>query len=429
MRRPIFVACLVLAACFLVCRSLRAEEYTQVPLAMHMSSDISDGCLSIAQIVSAARQNNFRAVIINDRDLSRWEYGVWPLRGFLKYTVQDRSIFRYGINRYLSDIQAAARQYPDMVILGGTESAPFYYWSGDLLNRGLTMWDATKHLLVVGLEGSEDYAHLPVIGNPAGAKPSFDQYHGDQGTRPYQHFIDYARSRGACVFWAHPETAVIQHDRLVTIRTDAHPYDLLGTDRYTGFEIYYEGDQQVGSIGGVWDEVLGDYCAGTRPFPVWAVAGSGFDKHGSIDEALSGVRTVLLVSKLDKKGVLDALRSGRMYALKGSACGNFVLDEFVVRDKEGTIVRTMGQEYDGPYPPVIEVSGHFLDGQQARLTIQLIKNGKVLQVFEEQAPFNVVFEDAEISSAGKRDYYRVQIDSANLNAVTNPVFARRDRRQ
>ncbi len=34
----------------------------------------------------------------------------------------------------------------------------------------------------------------------------FDPYHGDQGEAPFQDVIDYARSRGGMVFWAHPES-------------------------------------------------------------------------------------------------------------------------------------------------------------------------------------------------------------------------------
>ncbi|MCX7661668.1 MAG: hypothetical protein N2Z79_03175, partial [Candidatus Omnitrophica bacterium] len=61
-----------------------AEEFVQIPLAVHISSNISDGKYTIEEIVKILRDNNFKAVVITDRDLMEWEYGIWPLRNIIK---------------------------------------------------------------------------------------------------------------------------------------------------------------------------------------------------------------------------------------------------------------------------------------------------------------------------------------------------------
>ena len=52
-----------------------------------------------------------------------------------------------------------------MLILEGAEVAPFYWWSGSIFKKNISLNDWSRHLLVIGLKKEEDYRHLPVVGN------------------------------------------------------------------------------------------------------------------------------------------------------------------------------------------------------------------------------------------------------------------------
>ncbi|MFH1507568.1 MAG: hypothetical protein ABIG46_03940, partial [Candidatus Omnitrophota bacterium] len=324
----------------------KAGELIQAPAAIHISSTISDGKYSIPEIVEISRLNNIKIVIITDRDLMRWEYGLWPLRNIIKKTVYSNSIFNYGVGRYLNEIRRAQERNPDMVLIPAVESAPFYFWEGSPFDGSLKMNNWHKHMLAIGLEKVEDYQYLPVIGNQAGLKLpfrlkdvyrlwpililvvgvlclqkrkfkykdlkghslgpysrpwqacgliliafsflfllnyypfysyAFDQYHGDLGIKPYQNLINYVNKHGGLVFWAHPEAEYIQNRVRVKIETKEHTGDLPEAMNYAGFAIFYEGYKKVGHPGGIWDEVLKQYCQGKRETPIWAIAGLSFD--------------------------------------------------------------------------------------------------------------------------------------------------------
>jgi hypothetical protein len=142
-----------------------AEELIQAPVAIQISSIISDGKYSISEIVKIAKQNQIKIVIIMDKDLMIWEYGLWPLRNMIKKTVETNSIFKYGISRYLNKIEAAQKANPDLILIAGIDSAPFYYWQGSPFGDNFTLKGWHKHILVMGLERAEDYKNLPIVGN------------------------------------------------------------------------------------------------------------------------------------------------------------------------------------------------------------------------------------------------------------------------
>ncbi len=71
----------------------------------------------------------------------------------------------YGIQRFLDEIQAVQQRHPNLMIIPGVEVAPHYYWTGSLLQGNLTMHNAQRNLLVIGLEKAEDYARLPARGS------------------------------------------------------------------------------------------------------------------------------------------------------------------------------------------------------------------------------------------------------------------------
>ncbi len=258
---------------------------------------------------------------------------------------------------------------------------------------------------------------------------AFDQYRGDLGIKPYQNFIEYVYKNGGLTFWAHPEAKNIEHSGNVTIDTREYSSDLLHTTGYTGFAVFHEGYEKVGAPGGIWDDILIQYCKGLRKKPVWAIGGLGFDTNGDLNDYIRDLRTVVLTTALDRKGALEALEAGRMYVARGNRSSQFMLDGFVVKDAATGDEATMGQEIVSSQSPVIKVSGHFLsaskDTSKDTVMIKLIKNGRVIKTFEEATPFELSYTDEMKGSGGAKAYYRIEIASGGLLLVTNPVFIER----
>ena len=50
---------------------------------------------------------------------------------------------------YFSRGGSVAGDFPELVLLSGVESAPFHFWSLDLLDRRLTVHRRSQHLLAI----------------------------------------------------------------------------------------------------------------------------------------------------------------------------------------------------------------------------------------------------------------------------------------
>lgn len=428
--------------------------FFQEPVAMQISSTVSDGKDSLRDIVATVRKSGIKVVILTERDLMKWEYGLWPLRNLIKKTVEGRSLLKYGAARYLRDVGQVQAENPDMLIIPGVESAPYYYWAGNPFSGGFTITDWHRHILSFGFSSARDYERLPVIGNFRGLSlpfhvaavlpfilcllsaclvlgrfpvviralgvaafiigilmimngfcvgQKFDQYCGDLGIRPYQDYVDYTRSRGALTFWAHPEAENSGRDGVVSIATRDYSDLLARVDAYTGFCVFYEGYAKVGVPGGIWDRTLVDYCNGRRSYPVWAAAGLAVDAGGGLEANLRDVRTVVMTAAFTQEAVLEAMRSGKMYAVRGAGAPDFVLDDFSLCD--GKVV----------------LKGRSLRGQTESFQIQLIRNSKVIAVLEQSGSGFDLRYPHDVS-AGESGYYRAEIRSSSVQAITNPVF-------
>lgn len=138
---------------------------TTLTVAFHVHSDISTGSLSLDQIAERAQQMGIDAVVFSENLALRYEYGLFPFRGVIRRTVTLPSVVEYGVERYVAAIAEAQARHPGVLLVPGVEVAPHYYWTGSLTGRNLTMYNAQKNLLVIGLTRPEDYMALPVPGN------------------------------------------------------------------------------------------------------------------------------------------------------------------------------------------------------------------------------------------------------------------------
>lgn len=450
-----------------------AERLMQVPTLIQISSKVSDGRLELSEIVSAAKKSGMKAVIFTDRDIMRWEYGVWPLRNIVKKAVVNNSIAVCGMKKYLGAIERLQEGNPDMVLIPGVETTPFYYWSGSLFRLNMALHNAHKHMLVFGFNKASQFKNLPTVNNRFTAynkfgfldilllwpiliivwglslfrkemrflgvgifalgvlfainnlpfkKPLFDQYHGQQGVLPYQALIDYVNTEQGLSFWAHPEAEYELKTDHVTVITKEHSQDLLQTHGFSGFCVFPEGYKLVGKPGGIWDTVLSEYVNGKRKYPVWAIGGLAYDYYGDIEKDLKILRNVVLVDKLDQANVLKSIKEGSLYVVRGEMSSEFVMNKFEAVDTYYSLRKTMGQtlKLKGD-APLIRIDCGFNDNREQELNIKLISNGKLIKIFKQKTPVNIKYVDIDFVKQQKA-YYRVEITGKGLHVITNPIF-------
>jgi len=456
-----------------------ADEYTLVAGLMDLRTDTSDGAHSLENIVRLAKSRGFHVLFINDHDRIALEYGLPLFRNILKKRVEKASLGTKGPENYLNRIRRTAQNNPGTILIPGSESAPFHYWRGSYFTKNLTVCDWEKHLLTVGLETPEDYKGLPVMDNGRSVKniralcsfsfflafiplavglvlifkknkigkisgvlilvlgllfaanhlfiqsSPYDPYHGPQGIAPYQLLIDYVTSRGGMIFWNHPETKSGKGE-LETIRRDTPPYPqvLLESKNYTGFAALYGDSITVTEPGNLWDRVLMEYCQGKRDKPVWGISSADFHRDGQNGEKLGNYPTFFLVKETTKRAILEALKSGRMYAYRGDIDQpRLILEDFSISDPETSEKGVMGEKVTLRSSPRLHLK-IILSGEKekASLKVRLIRFGELARTFEGRTPLTIDFKD-EFYEPGKMIFYRLDVrDERSRAIVANPIF-------
>src|SRR5207237_1245647 len=161
----------------------------------------------------------------------------------------------------------------------------------------------------------------------------------DLGLGPHQDLIDYVDRLGGATVWSFPEARDAGEQWMGPVKvswyTPPYPDDLMRTARYTAFGAVYEDTTRLDRPGGSWDRLLGQFAAGDRSRPAWAVGESGF--HGfTAGKSLGKVRSVFLVEERTERALVDALKRGRLYAVEQEGGAELVLAEFSVRTGAST---------------------------------------------------------------------------------------------
>jgi hypothetical protein len=367
-----------------------------------------------------------------------------------------------------------------MILIAGAESSPFYYWKGSYFKRNLTVCDWERHLLIFGLKDPKDYKELPILNNghstkyvfssiplfsiflliplvlglrlvkkpgisrysgaaisilslllivnslPFNSSP-YDQYHGYQGISPYQLVVDYVNSRGGMAFWNHPETKS-GRGKIDKISKETLPYPqvLKESANYTGFAALYGEKITITEPGSVWDQVLTEYCQGKRKNPVWGISTADFHQEGAAGEKLGNFPTIFLIKKVTEQDILDAMKSGKMYACRANvADGHLTLKDFSISDSESPRTGTIGDEILCQGFPLIKIRvlAPSLD-EENFLTVRLIRSGTLLKTLSGQAPLRMDFKD-EFFKPGEKIFYRLDIsDKKGRKLVSNPIFVK-----
>ena len=455
-----------------------AGEYIQLPGVIHVHSTFSSGKYSIGELVSRAENKDLEVLILTDNDQVVMEYGLFPFRNLVKRKEQRPSVLLAGPKNYLAEIKRLNRQQQSVLIIPGVQSSPFYYWTGNPFGQGLTAHDFNKKVLIIGMSNPDDYADLPLLHGRSFTRyiedllpvflifltafllsiyliyqkgkmglcglllaifslammvdqhpfksSRFDPYHGDQGEAPFQVAIDYARSRGGMVFWAHPESNYSKNSvemGPVKLMTAHYPEALIESERYTGFSALY-GDNITATRAGMhWDRALMDYCSGRRAEPVWGIAGSDF--HGDKDGVgLDSFQTVFLVQNRGRNEVLTALQRGRIYAVSKTAGFRLSLDQFQIKDDETGKRAILGEELRLEHTPVVEGRLSATDGGHYSVAVSIIRGGKPIWSFEGETPLDFQFVDP-VQWSGKT-FYRLDVSGkAAGKLLSNPIFVAR----
>ena len=468
---------IILSILFLSSTSF-AADYQQVAGLMDTRTTFSDGAYSIEELVLLARQRGFNVLFINDHDRMALEYGLPPLRSILKKTVEQNSINKQGAVKFIQAIRDAEKKYPDMIIIPGSETASFYYWTGNPIN-GLTAHNHEKRLLTVGMENAEDYENLPILHNSPSLKHArdalpglilfaaafivallmtfwrgplritgivalilsvifftfftlnssafrssspYDPYHGDQKMAPYQLVIDYVNAKGGMTFWNYPETkSGVRKVGPIQVSTPPYPEALLESRSYTGFSALYGENITVTEPGNIWDMTLKEYCAGYRSNPPWGIATADFHGEGKGEDKLGSFPTVFFVQEKTKAGVLKALRNGNMYAYQGSVPQTLKLDEFSLSSTDGQTRGISGDTINVNGFPKIRIAISSVGSAQNAVKVRLIRSGTLIGTFEEKLPFQIEHID-QYFKPGEKIYYRIDIRGPGT-IVSNPIFA------
>lgn len=452
-------------------RPQQTGPYRAVPGLIDIRTSHSDGTHTMEEIVEIARLRGFRILFINDHDRIALSYGVPPFRRLVRYKKEFPSIMTHGPETYLNEIKRLSKEYPDMIIIPGCITSPYYYWTGSWFNGNLTVHDYDRRILIINFTRPEDYSLTPNLGNnlslryttkllpglvifiipfiigiillrwrgfsrlmglflvafsalamidynPFRSSP-FSPYSKEQGIAPYQEVIDYVNERGAFSFWNYPEqrSGVRTHG---PIRVDTPPYPevLRLSKNCTGFSAIYGDNITVTNPGREWDRVLNEYCRGQRERPPWGISTADFHEDGRLGLKLGAFPTTFLIKDFSKKGVLEALEKGRMYCSRGDARVWPKLNDFRVSG-DGAKVAFLGETLTSTQFPIIRFRVSFDPEKPTPMTILLIRGGTLIKTFRGVTPIDVEYVDRE-APPGETTYYRIMDTRKHL--TSNPIF-------
>jgi len=247
----------------------------------------------------------------------------------------------------------------------------------------------------------------------------------DLGLEPHQDLIDYVDRLGGATVWSFPEARDAGEQWVGPVKvswfTPPYPDDLMRTARYTAFGAVYEDTTRLDRPGGSWDRLLGQFAAGDRSRSAWAVGESGF--HGfTAGKTLGKVRSVFLVEERTERGVLDALKRGRLYAVEQEGGAELVLAEFSVRIGPSA-AGISGDVLRAPEAAQVEVTVAVEStGPPTRdVRVTLVRNGAVVRAWTGPPPFRTVHRDI---FDGSPTFYRLDVRGPG-RLLSNPIFVRR----
>jgi hypothetical protein len=447
------------------------SPYMSVTGLADLRSTFSDGAHSIEELVQMAQSRGFEVVFINDHDRIALSYGIPPFRRILRYKKEFPSIMTHGPEIFLKEIDRVSKQFPNVIIIPGSITSAYYYWSGSWLKKDLTVHEYDRRILIFNFNKPKDYALIPNSHNKLSLRYTkellpglvifliplfigfifarwkgfyrwmgfwlivfsilaiidynpfrssrFSAYEGDQGIAPFQELIDYVNERGGLSFWNYPEQrSGIRKYGPIRVNTPPYPKVLHQSENYTGFAAIYGENVTVTDPGREWDRILNEYCRGARRTPAWGISTADFHKDGHSVRMLGAYSTTFLVRDFSKRGVLEAMKKGRMYCSLNKGKAGPRLDYFNVLG-EGGVKAFMGETLTTSRYPVIKFRVSYHNEKPIPLNILLIRGGTLLHTFKVVTPMEIEYTDEKVTP-NEKTYYRL-IDSKK-HLTSNPIF-------
>jgi hypothetical protein len=256
-------------------------------------------------------------------------------------------------------------------------------------------------------------------------------YDAGAGLRPHQAVIDFVTARGGLVAWSMPEAkdyhVVNVAGFRATIRTDPYPADLLQTHRFSAFGGVYEDTTTFTDPGGGWDELLATFLVGRRA-AAWAIGEAAYHREGHSGKRLGDVRTVLLAERKEPAALLNALRTGRLYALQRTSEVGLVLDQFQVAvpgqapaGAGDTVTLQAGRRLE------VQAAIRTTDGRRLPVHLVLVRGGKVAHSQRGETPVTLRWTDSGLPPETGLSY-RLEVKAPGGHWIlSNPIFVRTGR--
>lgn len=463
-----------LVAFFISCiAAYGAEDGAVEYLALNAAVQVRVGeGLDVERIAQEARAAGVDAVVFTEPDVRRVDYGPPFLRSLLRSSYQEHSLYSSnGTAQYLQNVERAQQRFPQMVLVEGVESRPFYYWaSGGDGPWALEQWN--RRIAAVGLSDAEAYGGLPVSGgagigvwnlssvlllwpllglayavvarahplalrlvigaasllclveNVPFTVPLWDPYKGDLGPAPYQHYIDRVNEGGGLALWLPVDEALSQRrialffGQLTAFVPPAEMGDeLLKTRGATAFAALHSGRASAADLGRSWDKVLIEYLNGERRQPLWALGCVDYDSGAQLDSIL----TVFGVRQASRAGLFEAMRQGRMYAVSGGAL-RLQLEDFRAESADRSAGAGETLVGAGSVEVIARLSSQ--NGAVQQVRAQLIRAGKIVREVRGTTPLEMRYVEEVEGGKPVKTYFRLMAQSGDSRLVSNPIFAR-----
>jgi hypothetical protein len=209
----------------------------------------------------------------------------------------------------------------------------------------------------------------------------------------------------------------------VTVTTEPHPEALILTGHHTGFGGLYQEAHRAIQPGQVWDQAIDLFLRGERPQSPVMLGEIAFHALDHAGKDLDQVLSIVSVRSRRPEDLLDAIRTGRLYAVERRK-KEFALrlETFRIECDAGRRGASIGEILDpeGHRDMVIRGSISTTDRQAHQITATVIRSGEALARLSGTTPLTIDLPD-KTAPAGRWLAYRLLVEGEG-ELVSNPVF-------
>jgi len=335
----------------------------------------SDGKHGMDELVSWAAKRGIQALAFTEHDRQGIRFGLEPIPNILGYTYERPSLYSTGLAEFFDDLHRARKKFPHMALMAGTESMPSYYWTG-IPFQDLTLHEADRHLITLGVESPEqvealpsfDLRHVrqhpwislavwgglallslllifvlrrklvPVLVLLCSCTALYFSVIDKEEIDPDEDFIQQAREQGLFAVWTHPATRSGYYDGPMGVKLSTPSYStrVFQDPTADAFTAKY-GDNETSTLaGGMWDRYLLAYMNGLHKRPIWAVSAGDFHFQNMAGEALGNYPMDVWAEKKSPEAILKGMRNGHAVAWVMPSDRNIGIKHLTLVDMRGT---------------------------------------------------------------------------------------------